>query len=546
MTATIILASSAQATVQAVCATIEEIETIQAPVVVSSLAQLRFELTNRDDVSVVLVDAALEDSGLDISREVALGNPLTAVLLLIERVEAESLTAAMDAGVRAVLTLPPSVEQYTARLQSALDWAGAAQRRMEGEQEIAGRAIGRIVAMVGAKGGVGVSTLSVLTARECARTGTTCLVDLDVRQGDLAAYCKVRVRRTITDLVSVASEVGGREISEVTYPTKYGLALLPAPDDGELGELMTEVAARQVIQALRYQYDRVVIDCGSHLEDGLAAALDLADEIVVVATPDTPALRSVRRLTAAMERLGLGNTTSVHLILNRASRRAEIQSSSAEKLAGVPLIAEVADVGNRLDGHVNTSSFLDITETHLVGGALAVVRLLLAQTQQTQASGPPTSSEPGQAPVPVPAEVPAPPPPSSPPVQKRLRAGRSGPRRRRGRRSRLKDEGGQVAVEGAVVIVIASVLLFLCFELVLVGAGAVLSHNSAQEAARDYAVGMSQSEVQARVQDRLPAALGDGLTVSSPTGSTVEVTLSMPGLVGLPAPSATAHIDWEH
>ena len=95
-------------------------------------------------------------------------------------------------------------------------------------------------------------------------------------------------------------------------------------------------------------------------------------------------------------------------------------------------------------------------------------------------------------------------------------------------------------------IVIASVLLFLCFELVLVGAGAVLSHNSAQEAARDYAVGMSQSEVQARVQDRLPAALGDGLTVSSPTGSTVEVTLSMPGLVGLPAPSATAHIDWEH
>ena len=528
MTSTMILASAAEQTVSAVTATISEIESVPAPTVVSSLAQLRFELSNRDDVGVVLLDRTLEDSGLDMAREMTLEYPLVAVLLLSEQADSSLYSAAMNAGARGLLMLPPSVEEYTLRLQSAAQWASSAQRGSQAERLATSRSVGRIVAVVGAKGGVGTSILSVLSARECAKNGPTCLVDMDVRQGDLAAYCQVRVRRTIADLISVATELSGREISEVTYPARFGVSLLPAPDDGELGEGMTEVAARHIIQALRYQYEQVIIDCGSHLEDGYAAALDLADEIVIVATPDTPSLRSVRRLTAAMDRLGLGQGTPTHLVLNRTTRRAEIQASSAEKLAGVPLLAEIPDLSVRLDAQVNTSAILEINEPHLVAGAKEIMALSTAERMR-----------PAQ---PVSEEVPA---DSSP---KRRTRRESSKRQSRFFPSREKsaDESGQVAVEFAAAFVIATTVFFLCVQAVLLGASALLAHNSAQEAARNLATGMSLSQAEYEVQERLPGVLRTSTHITDLDGSEVEVSSRIPGLLGLPTPSATAQIDWEY
>ena len=357
----------------AVAAVVAELEGFSRLLAVHSALQGRIEI-EQQEVDIVLVDEEVGGrNGLTTLREIASLEPLLPVCLLSSRPDSELIEHVLDAGGRGLLPLPPSVERYAERLRALSAWTRAAQGRVTGEREQMARAVGSVVAVVGAKGGVGTSLTALVSARAAATGGRTALVDFDLRAGDLASYCGVTVRRNVTDLASLGAEIGGREISEVAYPVRNGIELLPAPEHGELAEFMTETASRQIVQAIRYQYATVVVDCGSHLDDATAAALDLADVIVVVATPEVPALRAVRRLGETLGRLTLAHNTPTRLVLNRTSRNNEIQPATAARLVSLPLLAVMPDRIAKLEPSLNTGSLIDLAlpELNKVGQSIA-------------------------------------------------------------------------------------------------------------------------------------------------------------------------------
>ena len=357
----------------AVAAVVAELEGFSRLLAVHSALQGRIEI-EQQEVDIVLVDEEVGGrNGLTTLREIASLEPLLPVCLLSSRPDSELIEHVLDAGGRGLLPLPPSVERYAERLRALSAWTRAAQGRVTGEREQMARAVGSVVAVVGAKGGVGASLTALVSARATASRGRTALVDFDLRAGDLASYCGVTVRRNVTDLASLGAEIGGREISEVAYPVRNGIELLPAPEHGELAEFMTETASRQIVQAIRYQYATVVVDCGSHLDDATAAALDQADVIIVVATPEVPALRAVRRLGETLGRLTLAHNTPTRLVLNRTSRNNEIQPATAARLVSLPLLAVMPDRIAKLEPSLNTGSLIDLAlpELNKVGQSIA-------------------------------------------------------------------------------------------------------------------------------------------------------------------------------
>ena len=369
----VLLVSTDDRHTTAVAAVVAELEGFSRLLAVHSALQGRIEI-EQQEVDIVLVDEEVGGrDGLTTLREISSLEPLLPVCLLSSRPDSELIERVLDAGGRGLLPLPPSVERYAERLRALSAWTRAAQGRVTGEREQMARAVGSVVAVVGAKGGVGASLTALVSARATASRGRTALVDFDLRAGDLASYCGVTVRRNVTDLASLGAEIGGREISEVAYPVRNGIELLPAPEHGELAELMTETASRQIVQAIRYQYATVVVDCGSHLDDATAAALDLADAIVVVATPEVPALRAVRRLGETLGRLTLAHNTPTRLVLNRTSRNNEIQPATAARLVSLPLLAVMPDRIAKLEPSLNTGSLIDLAlpELNKVGRSIA-------------------------------------------------------------------------------------------------------------------------------------------------------------------------------
>ena len=506
------LVTDHEETRQQVLAAMAEAEGLGEVRTVTSPEKLR-ELLEPDVTSCILVDEALEGRiALPTVQELSRTYPLIPVVLLSRTRTSESVVAAMDAGARTVLALPLSLEEVSNRLLPVLAWSRAVRSEASSREEITARRQGTITAVVGAKGGVGTSTVALMAAAQLAQGARTCLVDLDVRGGDLAAMTGISVRRSIADLADIAAEVSAREISEVMYPLPGGIALLPAPEQGETGETLTESATRQILTMLRYQFDHVVLDCGNRLDDILAMGLDSADRALIVATPDAPALRSVRRLNDALDRLDIARGRPFGLVVNLTSRQREIQPATAAKMTGVALAASIPDLTAQIEMAVNSNTLLTSRVPAMAKAAQSIAGAITA----------------GTAPGPAPDQSTA---------AGSTKAARRGRKRRRSQR-------GQITVEFPVVFALATAAILLCIQALSLGISYMYATHAANEAAHAYAIGKSPGQVQQEVTSRLPNSYAARTKVTRSGADRVTVTLPVLSVVDMNT-SASAGIVWE-
>lgn len=532
---TLFIVSQDHEVVEQVRATLLEIDAAFAVNAVGSAEALRMRLQDDSEGHVVLIDLRINDGlGLDLAREVSMSWPLVATLLLTAERGNQIYESALEVGARDVLPLPASLEAYSTKVPAAVAWTQVVHHRVEGVAVEQQRQIGRVIAVVGAKGGVGASLLALLLARELARRAPTCLIDLDLRNGDLAAYCGARPRRSVADLVGVGENIGRRELDEASFPVAGGIMLLAAPKYGEAGETMGEPQVRRVIQATRYQYAAIVLDCSSRLDDVQAAALDFADEVLIVATPDIPSLRAARRLHESMERLDIARSTPLSLVLNKVNRKAEIQPSAAGRLTGLAVAMEIPGAERLLEASMNTATVLDQSLEPIIGpltqwvdgGSRQVTTLATQDLKMREKAASYTDQRSGQ---------------SNQPMKRGERNKRG---RRRGGWGRHREQG-QILAEAPIAFALITLAILVCIQLVFWGASHLVAANAAKDAARYYAVGMTPVEVQKKVADRLPWGWGDGLKVGSPHNSRVDISLSIPSPFNLPPVDDNASIQWE-
>ncbi|MFL1428644.1 MULTISPECIES: AAA family ATPase [unclassified Nocardiopsis] len=319
------------------------------------------ELTSADLVAVrsssaALIDAAGEFPELDVVlihqdlgpapvfdaiRDLSHRHPQLAILLVSSTMDADTFTGAMEAGARGVLAADSGMAELENRIARAADWSRTLRRHLESASlDLPASGVrGRVLAVSGAKGGVGTTTCAVHLAFTAAAAGrVVCLVDLDLQTGDLPAFLNLRHRRSIGDLVGTGDEITPGMLSETLYVDPRGPHVLLAPEHGERGEDVSARVARRVLTALRSRYELVVVDCGTIMNEATAMAVELADRAVVTVTPDVPALRGAQRLMGMWERLQVRAQQDVYTLVNRHSRKNEIQPDFLRHLLGTRVL----------------------------------------------------------------------------------------------------------------------------------------------------------------------------------------------------------------
>ncbi|MGW9348066.1 AAA family ATPase [Nocardiopsis flavescens] len=281
------------------------------------------------ELDVVLVHQDLGPAPVfDAVRDLSHRHPQLAILLVSSSMDAETVTGAMEAGARGVLAADSGIAELENRIARAADWSRTLRRHLESASlDLPASGVrGRVLAVSGAKGGVGTTTCAVHLAYTAAAAGrVVCLVDLDLQTGDLPAFLNLRHRRSIGDLVGTGDEITPGMLSETLYVDPRGPHVLLAPEHGERGEDVSARVARRVLTALRSRYELVVVDCGSTMNEATAMAVELADRAVVAVTPDVPALRGAQRLMGMWERLQVRAQQDVYALVTRHSRKNEIQ-----------------------------------------------------------------------------------------------------------------------------------------------------------------------------------------------------------------------------
>ncbi|GGY90887.1 AAA family ATPase [Streptomyces poonensis] len=328
---------------------------------------------------------------LDLIRDLVMRFPAVGVVLITADTSTGVLTAAMDSGARGIVTLPLGYDALAERVQAAASWSAGMRRHLgSNAPELYAGPGGTVVTVTGAKGGVGTTLTAVHLALAARASGrTVALLDLDLQSGDVASYLDVQFRRSVADLAGI-TDINPRVLQEAVYTHETGLALLLAPGEGERGEEVTDRVTRQVISALRARHDLLVVDCGSQMNAATAAAVEMADQALLLVTPDVVAVRAAKRMVRLWDRLQIRKAEETLTVVNRHSRGTEIQPSLVEKVTGTKAArAAVPAAFKELQSVVDAGRLQDLDSRSTVKQALWSLagELGLVKTQEGGGGG---------------------------------------------------------------------------------------------------------------------------------------------------------------
>jgi pilus assembly protein CpaE len=466
--------------------------------------ELRGALPRPDVDAVVVHDRRGAVPLIEITRELTVAHPDLGLVLIVAENSPEVLRSGMQAGARDVIAEPIGLEQLETSVLAAAAWTQALRRRAarDAHGELVG--LGRVVTVVGAKGGVGTTTVAVhlaLAARDLGEA-SVCLVEYDLQAGDLRAFLDLPYRRSVVDLAAVADELTARHLQETLYTHATGMRVLLAPLEGEQSEMVSAAAARNILTAIRTREDLTIVDAGTALTEASAIAAEMADTVLIVTTPDVVSLRGVSRLCSQWERLKV-EPPEVAVLLNRTSRRLEVPPDLARRVVPVPVLqttvpADFFALESAINTGIPAAGAASETMLRPMAGVLGEISALRPSTpEETETS-----------------------------AAKRIAA-------------RFAGESGQAAVEFAGVLPLALIVLVALWQIVLIGMTVVFAGHAARAGARALAVG---DPVKPAAVGEIPSAWRGGAVVSPTTDNRggghvdvqIKLPLLLPGTLSLP------------
>ena len=187
----------------------------------------------------------------------------------------------------------------------------------------------KVTALVSANGGAGKSTAAVsLGARLAGRGLKTVLVDLNMgmRALDLFTGLEDKVFWNICDAVNETAP-----LHEVLLPVPGTdhLFLLPASQTKQISDL-DEQKYSAFWENIRKEADQVLIDTAPGIGEDLNRTLRFADRVILVAAPETAALRNADHIRQIIENAGVGE---VFLLISRYPVKAGSRAVSPEEIS---------------------------------------------------------------------------------------------------------------------------------------------------------------------------------------------------------------------
>ncbi|MCL6564691.1 MAG: P-loop NTPase, partial [Firmicutes bacterium] len=176
-----------------------------------------------------------------------------------------------------------------------------------------------VVAVFSPKGGVGKSTIaSNLACAAAERIGEgVALVDLDLQFGDLSTLLGVEPRATVADVVRLPTLTFDGVQRMLAPIDKTDVQLLASPVNPLEAEEVEPEQAVALLEVLRRRFQAVIVDTALGYTDVNVAALDVADLILLVLTPDVVTVRSVVRTLDLFDQGFQYPREKIRLLVNR-------------------------------------------------------------------------------------------------------------------------------------------------------------------------------------------------------------------------------------
>ena len=217
--------------------------------------------------------------------------------------------------------------------------------RAVAERDVTDAVDGEAIALLGAKGGVGTTTIACNLADAIvsrAPDKRVALVDINFYMGDVALLLDITPEPTTLSFLSRAAQADGRAWMESPPLHRRGFRVFGLDGDLEAADPVTAEQIVFLIERLRIWYDFVILDCGSDISEASLAACTTADRRLLVVTEQLSSRLGARRRVQALRILD-PQRRATQAIVNRCHDASPEQLQRIEQSIGVTVLATLTN-----------------------------------------------------------------------------------------------------------------------------------------------------------------------------------------------------------
>lgn len=251
-------------------------------------------------------------------------HPTTGVVIVASKLDPALLLEAMRSGVNEFVSDPVTSVDLEAAISRVLAHRPASS--------VGGEAF----AFIGAKGGVGTTTVAVNVATAMAKLspGSTLLIDLHPTHGDAAVFLGAEPKFSVIDALENTHRLDEAYFRGLIVRTKAGVDLLASSDRMMSTSSLDARRIHALLEFATRQYRHIVLDV-PRSDPAVLDAIESVTRIVIVANQELATVRSASRMAATLrQRYGKDKLT---IVISRADRLAEIGHEDIERAVGSPV-----------------------------------------------------------------------------------------------------------------------------------------------------------------------------------------------------------------
>ena len=275
--------------------------------------------------------------GRDIDKEFGLIDSLLSsgsvneIFLLSSNTEQDVLLRALRSGAKEFFPLPvkenevmQALEKFKKRKRSAAISSEPAKA-------------GRIITVVGSKGGVGTTTLAVnlAVALMKRKSQSVALMDLNTVFGDIPVFMALKSSHHLGEIASNIDRLDPAFLTDHMSKHSTGVHVLPSQSYLNGNRPITPEGIDTLIDLMQRMYDILVIDSGQSLSQTSLRAIEASDDVLLVSTLSLPCLSNANKILHSFRNIGFTSEERVKIVVNRYMKKSSLSLEDAERSAGL-------------------------------------------------------------------------------------------------------------------------------------------------------------------------------------------------------------------
>ncbi len=262
--------------------------------------------------------------------------PTAGLAIVSSSTDLDTIRRVMNAGAHDFAQLPLSDDAIR---DAAVRAAGATSRRHRDDPDAAAASpTGKVIAVVGPRGGVGKTTIATNLALSLAQeTGTgVAIADLDALFGSAAIALDLLPETGLQDWLRERAQRPNMPVAPFLSEHHSGLRLLAAPTDPDASLPFGAAEVADLVTDLSSTHEFGVLDTSASFTDVTAAAIEISSLTLMLTSPDLASLRATRYVVDTLRAWSVPDER-LTLALNHPTPILSVTHDEASDAVGLPV-----------------------------------------------------------------------------------------------------------------------------------------------------------------------------------------------------------------